>query len=66
MPVMLIPPCAICGGAPRFRIELLTTGRKANVCSIKCLLSWCLGFSLGTVQEVAQKLLKGLPTKPRG
>jgi hypothetical protein len=62
MPVKGIPVCEICRrGRPRFQVRVLSSGRVANVCSVKCLLSWCLGFSLDGVQGVVQKLLKGMP-----
>lgn len=55
-----LTPCLVCKtGTPRFQIKALNTGRTANVCSVKCLLSWCLGFSIGGVQNVVQKLLQG-------
>jgi hypothetical protein len=57
-----LPPCAVCKvGKPRFQIRALATGRVVNICSVKCVLSWCLGFSLGSVQGILQKLLKGMP-----
>lgn len=61
-PVNPIPPCMVCKVAPaRFQIRNLATGRVSSICSMKCMLSWCLGFSLGSVQGVLQKLLKGVP-----
>jgi hypothetical protein len=52
----------VCKVAPaRFQIRNLATGRVSSICSMKCMLSWCLGFSLGSVQGVLQKLLKGVP-----
>jgi hypothetical protein len=59
MPLTPALPCVVCKGKPlRFRVQDLNTGRAVNVCSVKCLLSWCLGFSLGKVQKVVQLLLQ--------
>jgi hypothetical protein len=56
--------CLVCKtGRARFRIEALNTGRSAHVCSVKCMVTWGLNYSLhslGNVQGVLQKLLKGL------
>lgn len=53
--------CLVCKtGRARFRVEALNTGRVAHVCSVKCMLTWSLNYSLGSVQGVVQKLLKGL------
>jgi hypothetical protein len=62
MSVVTSPVCVMCRrGQPRLRVQILKTGRTADLCSVKCLLSWCLGFSLDGVQGAVQKLLKGLP-----
>ncbi len=54
--------CLVCKSGPvRFRIEALNTKHVAHVCSVKCLLTWGLNYSLGSVQGIVQKLLKGVP-----
>ena len=60
-PPFSFPLCMVCKTAQaRFQIRALNTGRVSNVCSMKCMLSWCLGFSFGSVQNMVQKLLKGM------
>lgn len=62
MPVVTAPVCVICRqGQPRLRVQILKTGRTADLCSVKCLISWCLGFSFDSLHGIAQKLLKGIP-----
>lgn len=54
--------CVMCRhGIPRIRVQILKTGRTVEVCSVKCLLAWCLGFSIDGVQGVVRKLLQGVP-----
>jgi hypothetical protein len=54
--------CAVCKTIRvRFRIEILNSKYSAHVCSVKCLLTWALQYSMGSVQDVVQRLLKGLP-----
>jgi hypothetical protein len=62
MSVNAVPACSVCRQLPpRFQITVLSTGKSARVCSVKCVVSWALGFGLGSVQNVVQKLLRGVP-----